>query len=166
LSANPSAIGNEVPTGGRRGNNEGSTYQRSSDGRWLGVAVVGYNAQGRSIRKTVSAKTPAEVTHKLKRRSCFYGEPTFPSGNVTAVSATALAMWLALHPLLGTRARDVALVLGAAWTLLMSWPWSARSGTPRSTTSGRYCCPSASWREVLLSWTAATVARMHRMFIC
>jgi hypothetical protein len=29
-------------------------------------------------------------------------------------------MWLALYPLLWRRARDVALVLGAAWTLLMS----------------------------------------------
>ncbi len=50
----------------------------------------------------------------------YYGELTFPSGNVTAVSATALAMWLALYPLLGKRARNVTLVLGVAWTLLMS----------------------------------------------
>jgi len=28
--------------GGRRGNGEGSIYQRSSDGRWLGVASLGY----------------------------------------------------------------------------------------------------------------------------
>jgi membrane-associated phospholipid phosphatase len=59
------------------------------------------------------------VAKPLVQRT-FYGEPTFPSGNVTAVSATALAMWLALYPLLGRRVRDVALVLGAAWTLLMS----------------------------------------------
>jgi hypothetical protein len=30
--------------GGRRGNGEGSIYQRSSDGRWLGVASLGYGA--------------------------------------------------------------------------------------------------------------------------
>lgn len=48
------------------------------------------------------------------------GELTFPSGHVTAVSATALAMWLALYPLLGKRARNITLVLGIAWTLLMS----------------------------------------------
>jgi membrane-associated phospholipid phosphatase len=47
-------------------------------------------------------------------------ELTFPSGHVTAVSATTLAMWLALYPLLGTRARNITLVLGVAWTLLMS----------------------------------------------
>jgi membrane-associated phospholipid phosphatase len=50
----------------------------------------------------------------------YYGELTFPSGNVTAVSATALAMWLALGPLLGQRPRHVTLVLGAEWVLLMS----------------------------------------------
>lgn len=50
----------------------------------------------------------------------YYGELTFPSGNVTAVSATALAMWLALGPLLGRLPRHVALVLGGEWVLLMS----------------------------------------------
>ena len=50
----------------------------------------------------------------------YYGELTFPSGNVTAVSATALAMWLALGPLLGRVPRHVTLVLGAEWVLLMS----------------------------------------------
>jgi hypothetical protein len=48
------------------------------------------------------------------------GELTFPSGNVTAVSATAIAMWLALGPLLGRRQRHVTLVLGSEWVLLMS----------------------------------------------
>lgn len=50
----------------------------------------------------------------------YYGELTFPSGNVTAVSATALAMWLALGPLLGRLPRHVVLVLGGEWVLLMS----------------------------------------------
>jgi membrane-associated phospholipid phosphatase len=50
----------------------------------------------------------------------YYGELTFPSGNVTAVSATALAMWLALGPVLGRLPRYVALVLGGEWVLLMS----------------------------------------------
>jgi membrane-associated phospholipid phosphatase len=47
-------------------------------------------------------------------------ELTFPSGNVTAVSATALAMWLALGPVLGRQPRHVTLVLGVEWVLLMS----------------------------------------------
>jgi membrane-associated phospholipid phosphatase len=50
----------------------------------------------------------------------YYGELTFPSGNVTAVSATAVAMWLALGPLLGRLPRRVVLVLGGEWVLLMS----------------------------------------------
>jgi hypothetical protein len=44
------------------------------------------------------------VAKPIIQRS-YYGELTFPSGSVTAVSATALAMWLALYPLLRKRAR-------------------------------------------------------------
>jgi hypothetical protein len=50
----------------------------------------------------------------------YNGQLTFPSGNVTAVCATALALWLALHPLLGRWARSVTFLVGAAWVLLMS----------------------------------------------
>jgi membrane-associated phospholipid phosphatase len=59
------------------------------------------------------------VAKPLVQRS-YVGELTFPSGNVTAVSATALAMWLALYPLLGKRVRTVTLVIGAVWTVLMT----------------------------------------------
>lgn len=51
--------------GGRRGNGEGSVYQRASDGRWLGVATLGYDDKGRPRRKTVSATTRAGVVQKL-----------------------------------------------------------------------------------------------------
>jgi membrane-associated phospholipid phosphatase len=50
----------------------------------------------------------------------YYGELTFPSGSVTAVSATALAICFALGPRLGRRARNVALTIGVAWVLLIS----------------------------------------------
>jgi membrane-associated phospholipid phosphatase len=60
-----------------------------------------------------------QVAKPLVQRT-FDTEFTFPSGHVTAVSATALAMWLALYPLLGRRARIITLVLGVAWTLLIS----------------------------------------------
>ncbi len=50
----------------------------------------------------------------------YFSELTFPSGHVTAASATAAAMWLALHPLLEQRARIASLILGLAWVLLMS----------------------------------------------
>jgi integrase len=50
---------------GRRGNHEGSIYQRSADGLWCGVALLGYDTRGRMIRKTVTAKSRADVTRKL-----------------------------------------------------------------------------------------------------
>jgi hypothetical protein len=48
------------------------------------------------------------------------GGLSFPSGHVTAVCATALAMWIALYPVLSRWARVSTFVLGAGWTLLMS----------------------------------------------
>ena len=47
-------------------------------------------------------------------------ELTFPSGSVTAVSATVLAIWFALGPRLGRRARIVAVAIGVAWVLLIT----------------------------------------------
>ena len=52
---------------GSRGNGEGSIYQRTSDGRWLGVVTIGQDGTGRVVRKAVSAKTRAEVVRKLKK---------------------------------------------------------------------------------------------------
>ena len=49
----------------------------------------------------------SEVVAKPLVHRSYYGELTFPSGSATAASATALAMWLALYPLLGRRARNV-----------------------------------------------------------
>ena len=51
---------------GKRGNGEGTIYQRASDGRWLGVLQVGYGPTGRPIRRTVSAKTRNEAVQKFK----------------------------------------------------------------------------------------------------
>jgi hypothetical protein len=50
----------------------------------------------------------------------FFGQLSFPSGNVTSVCATALAMWIALYPVLGKWARTIAFVFGVAWTGLMA----------------------------------------------
>jgi hypothetical protein len=50
----------------------------------------------------------------------FFGQLSFPSGNVTAVCATALAMWIALYPVLGKWARTITFVFGVAWTFLMA----------------------------------------------
>ena len=50
--------------GGRRMNGEGSIYQRQDTGRWLGSMTLGYE-DGKLVRKTVSAKTQADVRKKL-----------------------------------------------------------------------------------------------------
>jgi hypothetical protein len=50
----------------------------------------------------------------------FRGALSFPSGNVTAVCATALAMWLALYPSLGRLTRRITFACGVVWTILMS----------------------------------------------
>ncbi len=51
---------------GKRGNGEGTVYQRASDGRWLGVLVVGWTPTGRPVRKTVSARTRAEAVRRFR----------------------------------------------------------------------------------------------------
>ena len=48
-----------------RQNGEGSVYQRASDGRWIGSVTLGWD-DGKRVRKTVSAKTAAEVRKKLR----------------------------------------------------------------------------------------------------
>ena len=48
----------------RRANNEGSIYQRS-DGRWTGMVTVGYDDDGKQMRKSVYGKTRLEVSKKL-----------------------------------------------------------------------------------------------------
>jgi len=51
-------------TKGRRGNNEGSIYQRT-DGRWCGQATTSYNDDGTPIRKYIYGKTRQEVAKQL-----------------------------------------------------------------------------------------------------
>src|ERR1035441_1071068 len=48
-----------------RQNGEGSVHQRASDGRWIGSVTLGWD-DGKRVRKTVSAKTAAEVREKLR----------------------------------------------------------------------------------------------------
>lgn len=48
----------------RRGNNEGSIYQRA-DGRWCGQVTIGYKEDGIPKRKTLYGKTRAEVAKKM-----------------------------------------------------------------------------------------------------
>jgi len=47
-------------------NGDGSIYQRSSDGRWIGAISIGFNESGQPVRKTVSAKTAEAVRLKMR----------------------------------------------------------------------------------------------------
>ncbi len=49
----------------KRGNGEGSVYQRDSDGRWVGVAEVRGSGRNRRSRKYVYGKTRAEAARRL-----------------------------------------------------------------------------------------------------
>ena len=50
----------------RRGNGEGSIYQRG-DGKWCDSIVVGHDANGRMKRRTVYGKNKRDVQEKLTR---------------------------------------------------------------------------------------------------
>lgn len=50
---------------GKRGNREGSIYQREKDGRWVGAISLGWEG-GKRRRKTVYGATQAEVIDKLE----------------------------------------------------------------------------------------------------
>jgi len=50
----------------KRGAGEGSIYKHA-DGRWVGQVVIGFDAEGKIRRRTVSARTRAEVAEKPQR---------------------------------------------------------------------------------------------------
>ena len=50
----------------KRVNGEGSISKRSSDGRWIGQITIGYDDNGKAIRKACSAKS-AECKRKLDK---------------------------------------------------------------------------------------------------
>ncbi len=50
----------------KRGAGEGSIFQRD-DGRWSATITVGYNGDGKRLRKTIYAPTKKAVTEKLTR---------------------------------------------------------------------------------------------------
>src|SRR4051794_4152434 len=48
----------------KRGNNEGSIYQRGDTGIWMGAITI-YDEAGNPKRKTITGKTRSEVAKKL-----------------------------------------------------------------------------------------------------
>ena len=64
----------------RRGNGEGSIYQRK-DGRWCATMNMGYNGEGKRVRRTIYGSTKKQVQEKLVRLQTqkldgTLGEPT------------------------------------------------------------------------------------------
>lgn len=55
---------NKVITKYRRANGEGTIYQRK-DGRWAGAVTIGYDENGKQIKKTVYGRNQTEVAKKL-----------------------------------------------------------------------------------------------------
>jgi integrase len=52
---------------GRRGNNEGSIYQREDRPGWFGSVTTGYKTDGKPIRKTISGKSRQEVAKLIAK---------------------------------------------------------------------------------------------------
>lgn len=78
----------------RRQYGTGSVYQRSSDGRWLGVIQAGWKPNGARRTVTVSAKTEAECKRKLERRKREIEQHGLPESERVTVKAWA-EVWLA-----------------------------------------------------------------------
>ena len=51
----------------KRVNGEGTISKRSSDGRWIGQITLGFDDNGKAIRKACSAKSQAECKRKLDK---------------------------------------------------------------------------------------------------
>jgi integrase len=49
----------------RRGRGEASIFQRESDGLWVGTVSLGYDGEGKRLRRTVYGNAKAEVQKKL-----------------------------------------------------------------------------------------------------
>src|SRR5215472_12078003 len=74
----------------KRGQNEGSIFQRESDGRWCGVLNLGWE-NGRRKRKYFYATTAAEVQQKLLDEKSKEGFSPQTVTNVRTVIRSALS---------------------------------------------------------------------------
>lgn len=60
---------NKVQNKTRRANGEGSIYQRSSDGKWVGCITIGYDEKGNQKKKSVYGNSQTEAVKKLSEIS-------------------------------------------------------------------------------------------------
>jgi integrase len=85
----------------RRGNKEGSIYQRK-DGQWCGQILVGYNELGKPIRKTLYAATREDIARKVIGTANQVFNGTFaapaPSSVITVEKLVSDFLWTFKRP--------------------------------------------------------------------
>jgi len=77
---------------GKRGQNEGSIYQRETDGRWVAMLNLGY-VDGKRKRKSYYGETRAEVAAKLRTAQNNQDQGVAPTDGRLTVAAF-LTRWL------------------------------------------------------------------------
>lgn len=75
----------------------GSLYQRSSDGRWIGVVQAGWTDRGTRRTVTVSGKTEAEARRKLDRKRHELANDSNASGDARITVKAWSETWLEIH---------------------------------------------------------------------
>src|SRR4051794_30671092 len=78
---------------GRRGHNEGTIYQRKSDGRWVAMIDLGI-VNGKRKRKPIYGKTRKEVAEKLKTQLHEQQQGILPLESKRQTVAQYLNDWL------------------------------------------------------------------------
>jgi integrase len=79
---------------GRRGHDEGSIYQRESDGKWVAAVNLGYGPNGKRKRKVFYGLTRREVAEKLKTALHDQQQGTLPQDTERQTVGQFMERWL------------------------------------------------------------------------
>jgi integrase len=77
----------------RRGRNEGSIFQRESDGRWVGSISLGFSGERKRRRKTIYGESKKEVQDKIRELQNSAAAGRLPTGGAMSV-ADYFRVWL------------------------------------------------------------------------
>jgi integrase len=78
----------------RRGHNEGSIYQRESDGKWVSSVNLGFGPDGKRKRRVIYGATRKEVAEKLKKLLREQQQGTLPTQTERQTVGQFLERWL------------------------------------------------------------------------
>src|SRR5690348_8440814 len=81
-------------TMGRRGHDEGSIYQRESDGKWVAAVNLGYASDGKRKRKVFYGNTRKAVAEKLKTALHEHQQGMLPTNTERQTVEQFLNNWL------------------------------------------------------------------------